>query len=131
MGCARRGAQLRLTGVWSENNWAEVRSPAQGWVYAGQIESNLKPPYPESTAVARERTYVAPPLIYSRTPAPVTRYYGTSRPYYYRSGYGPYYRYRGAGPGVYVGPRGGVAVNAGPVGVRVGPRGGWGVRIGP
>jgi hypothetical protein len=130
VGCARGGAQLRLTGVWSENNWAEVRSPAQGWVYAAQIASALKPPYPDSTVIVRERTYVAPPLAYAETPVPVTRYYATPRPYYYRSGYGPYYRYRGYGSGVYVGPRGGVAVDAGPVAVRVGPRGGWGVRVG-
>ncbi|MEW6531097.1 MAG: hypothetical protein AB1473_09695 [Thermodesulfobacteriota bacterium] len=130
VGCARGGAQLRLTGVWSENNWAEVRSPAQGWVYAPQIASALKPPYPDSTVVVRERTYVAPPLIYSETPVPVTRYYATPGPYYYRDRYGPYRGYRSSGPGVYVGPRGGVAVNAGPVAVRVGPRGGWGVRVG-
>jgi uncharacterized protein YraI len=130
VGCARQGSQLRLTGVWSENNWAEVRSPAQGWVYAAQIESSLKPPYPDSTVVVRERTYVTPPVIYSEAPVPVTRYYATPGPYYYRGRYGPYYRYRGYRSGVYVGPRGGVAVNAGPVAVRVGPRGGWGVRVG-
>jgi uncharacterized protein YraI len=134
VGCAAMGSRVVLTGVWSNNNWAEIDSPLRGWVSGSQI----------GTVVVAA---VPPPVEYSVTVPPVdTYYYGPSYAYgpswnryyrgyapYYRRGYGPYYGrgfYRSPGVGVHVGPRGGVAVRTGGVGVGVGPRGGVGVRVG-
>lgn len=43
VGCAELGQKLELTGIWSSRNWAQVQQPVSGWVYAGQIESDLHP----------------------------------------------------------------------------------------
>ena len=64
VGCAGLGEQLVLTGVWSENNWAEVAEPVGAWVFAGQIQSALQPTYPPKTRVAREVVYEEEPLPY-------------------------------------------------------------------
>lgn len=51
IGCAELGEKLQLTGLWTEDNWARVKAPADGWVYAKQIASAMKP--------GQEQTYVA------------------------------------------------------------------------
>jgi len=119
VGCVRMGERLRLTGVWSQNNWAEVDRPAKGWVTGSQIRPVVAAYVPGIEALPPAVTYVEP--------APVVRTY-VGRPYYPYRRYG-YGVYGGPGVAVRVGPRGGVAVRAGGVGVRVGPRGGWGVRV--
>jgi len=133
IGCARMGRKLRLTGVWSENNWAEISNPVRGWVYAPQVRTALKPHGTSETRVVRERRYIdIPDTVYTRPRYPYRnaypypnrgRYYGPRYPY------SPY-RYGPGGYGVRTSPRGGVSVQAGPVGVGVGPRGGVGVRVG-
>lgn len=138
-GCAARGESLRLTGLWSETNWAQIDRPTGGWVYSSQIGTNLvafrSPPvgYPSGST-----GYVQPPEVSVYTPGfsyvyPRPRYYGPYKRYPYRHysrPYRPHYPYRRYGsPGVAVGvgPRG-VGVRAGGVGVRVGP-GGVRVRV--
>lgn len=138
-GCARMGERLRLSGFWSNSNWAEIEGPVKGWVSADQIQT----PLIVATAPAPRRTIVRETVV----PVPsVTYVYPQARPVYYRSyryGYGyPYYggrrypyryggyRYGSPGVGVAVGPRGGVGVRVGGVGVAVGPRGGVGVNAG-
>ena len=44
VGCATLGSKLELTGIWSQNNWAQVAGPVPGWVTASQISSVIKPP---------------------------------------------------------------------------------------
>lgn len=142
VGCVAPGQKLRLTGLWSENNWAQIDRPAMGWVYAPQISTSLvafrSPPivYPSGPTV-----YVQPPEIsvygpgFSYVYPRRGYYYGPYRHHLYR-GYShryrphPYQHYRGyrsSGVAVGVGPRG-VGVRAGGVGVHVGPRG-IGVRV--
>jgi uncharacterized protein YraI len=135
VGCAAMGARLVLTGVWSNNNWAEINGPVRGWVSGSQIRmlvvATTPPPAPVEYDVSVPSTYYyGPAYVYGPY---WNRYYRRHGPYY-RRGYGPHYGngrgyYRGPGVAVGVGPRGGVAVRAGGVGVRVGPRGGVGVRV--
>lgn len=136
VGCAAMGSRVVLTGVWSNNNWAEIENPLRGWVSGSQVRMVVlaAPPPPP---VVEYNVSVPPVDTYYSGPAYVygtswNRYYRRYAPYY-RRGYAPYYGggyyYRSPGVGVRVGPRGGVAVRAGGVGVRVGPRGGVGVRI--
>lgn len=124
VGCTEMGEMLHLTGVWSDNNWAEVQEPVSGWVYAPQIRSDLKPDSASTSGLAGR----PPPRRF-----PEYRYDGNERPRRYsypyrgrRPGYRRYppNRYRG-GPPPY---RSGVSINAGPVGVSVGGRG-VGVRV--
>ncbi len=137
-GCVDRGQRLRLTGLWSENNWAQIDRPAVGWVYGPQISTSLVAFRPPSTMYPSGPTvYVQPPEISVYGPGfsyvyPRRGYYAPYRRYPYRSysrPYRPYYHrgYRSSGVAVGVGPRG-VGVRAGGVGVRVGPRG-IGVRV--
>ncbi len=150
VGCAQKGDRLRLTGMGSQNNWAEIDRPVRGWASLPQISTDLgtyrglaaTPPPPP----AYVEEPLPPPAYVEELPPPVTTYvvpypygnyyyggYYPFRPYWRRHHkpyWGPYYRgYRGGGVGVRVGPRGGVGVRAGGVGVRVGPRGGVGVRV--
>ncbi len=53
IGCAELGEKLQLTGLWTEDNWARVSAPADGWVWAKQITSAMKPGQ-EQTQVADE-----------------------------------------------------------------------------
>jgi hypothetical protein len=39
--CLAKDTSIELTGIWSENNWAEIDSPVKGWVYGDQISSTL------------------------------------------------------------------------------------------
>ncbi|MEJ2719026.1 MAG: hypothetical protein P8182_18160 [Deltaproteobacteria bacterium] len=64
VGCAPLGEKLELTGIWSENNWAELTQPVGAWVFAGQIRSGLEPAYPPDTRVARGPIYEEEPLPY-------------------------------------------------------------------
>lgn len=64
VGCAGLGEEIVLTGVWSENNWAEVAQPDGAWVFAGQIRTALHPTYRPKTRVVRELTYEDEPLPY-------------------------------------------------------------------
>lgn len=55
IGCAKMGDRLQLNGVWSsDNSWAQLES--QGWVYASQIKTDLKPPYKASASRSRPRS---------------------------------------------------------------------------
>jgi uncharacterized protein YraI len=42
IGCAKVGAQLNITGVWTSNNWAQLAD--KGWVYGPQIKTESRPP---------------------------------------------------------------------------------------
>ncbi len=42
IGCAKPGEELKLTGVWTSNNWAQLES--KGWVYGPQIKTDIRPP---------------------------------------------------------------------------------------
>ncbi len=107
VGCADMGSIVRLTGAWTNNNWAEVSRPVRGWVWGPQIRTDSAP------AVV-ERAVTDPAVAaYRRGRYPYRNYRR------YRRGY----RYPQARPyGVRVGPRG-VAVRAPGVSVGVG-RGG-------
>ncbi len=123
VGCAQKGDRIRLTGLGSQNNWAEIDRPVRGWVTLSQISTNPGLYRSLATIPPQGDVYVdVPPPGISTYVAPYGGFYG-SGPYY-----GDYY-YRRPGVAVRVGPRGGVAVSAGGVGVRVGPRGGVGVRV--
>jgi hypothetical protein len=53
IGCANMGDQLKITGVWTSNDWAQLAD--NGWVYGEQISTDLRPP---RTAYSRTPTYV-------------------------------------------------------------------------
>lgn len=57
VGCAELGQKLALTGLWSANNWAQVDSPAAGWVSASQINSDLWPGSAATSGGAKEEVY--------------------------------------------------------------------------
>lgn len=145
VGCAQKGDRLRLTGLGSQNNWAEIDRPVRGWASLPQISTDpgaygglaaIPPPPP----VYVEEP-LPPPAYVEEPPPPVSTYVVPYGGYYYGGYYPfrPYWRrhfiphgghyYRGRGVAVRVGPRGGVGVRAGGVGVRVGPRGSVGVRV--
>jgi hypothetical protein len=144
VGCVSQNAELTLTGVWSETNWAEVKGPRPGWVYAPQISTAIHPSEPNHRTIVRRpaQVYEHPP--YAEEPDEgVEEYYYPPRTYPYRPyprrlykrhygrNYSPehYYGRPGSYYGVRVRPGGRVAVDAGPVNVRVGR--GVGVRVGP
>jgi hypothetical protein len=145
VGCAQKGDRLRLTGLGSENNWAEIDRPVNGWVSLPQISTNLGVSQGLAATPPPPPVYVEeplpPPAYVEELPPPVSTYVVPYGGYYYGGYYPirpyrhhhvrPYWRnyYRGSGVAVRVGPRGGVGVRAGGVGVRVGPRGGVGVRV--
>jgi uncharacterized protein YraI len=140
VGCARRSSKLKLTGLWSEDNWAQVERPVRGWVYARQIASALSPRPGPSTALAGnmppsdrpsgvyepgwprpgDNAYRQPPSP-RRYPGPPPRARAYPR-------YGARY-YGIPGYGVRIAPRGGVSVKAGPVNVGVSPLGSVGVNV--
>jgi uncharacterized protein YraI len=133
IGCAAMGSRVNLTGVWSNNHWAEINRPMRGWVSDSQIRIVVAGPPPpvgyDVTIPPAAPCYYGPAYEYG----PVwNRYYRRHRPCrgwrrrpYNRGGC----HYRGHGVGVCVGPRGGFSLRLGGVGVRVGPRGGVGVRV--
>ncbi len=47
------GDQLKITGVWTSNDWAQLAD--HGWVYGPEIQTNLRPP---KTAYNRGPSYV-------------------------------------------------------------------------
>ncbi len=53
IGCANMGDQLKITGVWTSNNWAQLAD--NGWVYGPEIQTDLRPP---RTAYSRPPAYV-------------------------------------------------------------------------
>ncbi len=53
IGCANMGDQLKITGVWTSNDWAQLAD--NGWVYGPEISTDLRPP---RTAYSRTPTYV-------------------------------------------------------------------------
>jgi Bacterial SH3 domain len=53
IGCANMGDQLKITGVWTSNDWAQLED--NGWVYGEQISTDLRPP---RTAYSTTPTYV-------------------------------------------------------------------------
>ncbi len=42
IGCANMGQQLRITGIWTANDWAQTAD--NGWVYGPEIQTDLRPP---------------------------------------------------------------------------------------
>jgi hypothetical protein len=42
--CLNIGESVKLTGVWTSDNWAAVGQPASGWVDGSSIQSPLAPP---------------------------------------------------------------------------------------
>jgi uncharacterized protein YraI len=142
VGCARKGSRLKLTGLWSEDNWAQVEKPVRGWVYARQITSALNPvPVPSSALVEKMPPSGVPGGVYEprrRRPADDGYRQRTERPRYPEPKarrrsyprYGSRSRYYGfAGYGVRIAPHGGVSVKAGPVNVGVSPLGSVGVNV--
>ena len=54
IGCANMGDELKITGVWTSNDWAQLAE--NGWVYGTQISTDLQPP---RTAYSKRPAYVA------------------------------------------------------------------------
>ncbi len=54
IGCANMNDELKITGVWTSNDWAQLAD--NGWVHGPQISTDLRPP---RTAYSRTPTYVA------------------------------------------------------------------------
>ena len=52
IGCANMGDRLKITGVWTSNDWAQLAD--NGWVYGPQISTDLRPP---RTAYSGPPTY--------------------------------------------------------------------------
>jgi len=99
VGCAELGQKLELTGLWSQNNWAQVSQPVSGWVTATQIASDMKP-----ASTVREMKASEEPISSTLLPEPTRpRRHHFSEPY----------DYRWRGPAVYGGqyPYGGVDVH--------------------
>ena len=142
--CVPQGTELVLTGVWSRSDWAEVKAPTFGWVYAPQISTAIDPNRPSGKIYAyrppihNHAPYAEPP-DYGPGPYPPAPYaYEPSDPRPWEREYsgpyhhGPWKRYGLPNYGVRVSPGGGkVAVDAGPVNVRVRKGRGVGVRVGP
>ena len=42
IGCVNIGQQLKITGVWTSNDWAQTAD--NGWVYGPEIQTDLRPP---------------------------------------------------------------------------------------
>lgn len=42
IGCANLGDKLKITGVWTSNDWAQLEN--HGWVYGPQVSTDLRPP---------------------------------------------------------------------------------------
>src|SRR5208283_2813826 len=59
IGCAKMGEELKITGVWTTNGWAQLAD--NGWVYGSQIKTDLRPP---QAAFSETRTYVVPEREY-------------------------------------------------------------------
>lgn len=57
VGCAELGQKLRLTGLWSTSNWAQVDTPTSGWVSASQITSELRPSTAATSGSPKEQVY--------------------------------------------------------------------------
>ena len=53
IGCANMGEQLKITGVWTSNDWAQLAD--NSWVYGPQIQTDLRPP---RTAYSKSPSYV-------------------------------------------------------------------------
>jgi len=58
IGCANMGDQLKITGVWTSNDWAQLAD--NGWVYGPQISTDLRPP---RTAYSSAPTYVVSQVV--------------------------------------------------------------------
>ena len=52
IGCANMGDELKITGVWTSNDWAQLED--NGWVYGPKISADLRPP---ETAYSEPPTY--------------------------------------------------------------------------
>jgi uncharacterized protein YraI len=87
VGCVPLGKKVTLTGIWSENNWAQVRWPVRGWMYSDHVTARLKPEeppvadYEDPSAVPPRYGYDTPgvpPQAYRHQPraqqAPVSPY---------------------------------------------------------
>lgn len=105
VGCAELASKLALTGVWTTDNWAQIEGPVQGWVYAKQIRSDLKPakiqttkstPAPrrqvQSVESSESTSYWDDPDLWHDPPKRRWRRHWDDD-YYYRGPYG--------GPGLY------------------------------
>lgn len=64
VGCLAKGDTLTLTGYWTKDNWAQVSAPIEGWVYAGQITTNLAPSYQPRAVPVRRASGVSYPVYY-------------------------------------------------------------------
>ncbi len=111
VGCAALGSKLELTGIWSQNNWAQVAGPVPGWVTASQISSVIKPPSTRhvgsSGPIVTNHVIVTHPRVVTTPVYPTINVpyvypdyvYGGS----YYGGYGGRRRYYGPGISIGVG----------------------------
>jgi hypothetical protein len=137
VGCVEMGESIELTGLWTENNWAALSEPAEGWVYAKQIQSAMKPesatrrssvaskPRRQSVKRAERKERGESSLFYSEEffeGRPTRKYQGPlPRNYGPAVTVSPFAGYGGRNWGVVVGPggvRGGVSF--GNVGIGIG-----------
>ncbi len=103
VGCLAYGETLTLTGLWTEDNWAQISAPVSGWVYASQISTSLAPSYgplPVPVQQASVRTY---PVAYEQPVIvdtddyiydysyPADTYFYAGYPWYY---WGPWFHKR-------------------------------------
>ncbi len=79
--CIKAGDRLKITGVWTSNNWAQLAN--KGWVYGPQVKTDARPP---KEAYSQSGKYLSVKGLYPK----------------YDSGYLPDYGYAtypgGAGP---------------------------------
>lgn len=97
IGCAAFGKKLRLTGVFSnDNRWAQLDN--NGWVFAGQIMTNVKPPGGGGTAARSSRSRYSQSTEWEEPTDPFSddvfspSYWGTS--YYFYPYWGGHHRWR-------------------------------------
>lgn len=84
VGCLPVGKELTLTGIWSENNWAQIQWPIRGWLPAQTVSTRFKPR--ESLLAESQDVDAEPPRKYE------TRRQG-GRPYAYRGQPHNYWNY--------------------------------------
>lgn len=69
VGCVPLGKKVTLTGIWSENNWAQIQWPVRGWLYSDHVSARLKPQeaptdgYDDPNAAPRGYGYDVPGVL--------------------------------------------------------------------
>ncbi len=127
IGCARFGETLTLSGLWTQNNWAEVVAPVRGWVLGTQLRLNSTYAVVAPSVTDVDRFLAPAACVGSFFPRRIHSSFWwprpALRPWWRHHRVGPVWRgHGGHGSRVWVGPRGGRSGIA--VGRHIGHRGG-------